>query len=481
MNDENNQTVDVEVVEEEISDDLNPQIFVKNESTDVETLYNRWRNKEIDLNPHFQRKFVWKIDKKSRLIESALLNIPIPPLYFAEKQNATWETIDGKQRLTTFFDFITNKFPLDLKTNLKGKYFKDLPDDLCRRIKRTSMHVVVVLKESDESQKYELFERLNTGSELLSKQELWNCLYHGKYNNLLRKLADNKKFRKYLQVTKGINLDRMEDIRLVLRFASLFHKKYKFPLNQFMLDDMKKNRDGLNEKETKELEKAWKNGIDMCHSIFGDNMFKRYLINKTNKEGIWTNRFHAVSFELLMISLSKYSKHQVMGKRDMIREAWIDTITNKDFLAYCVQRTTYEENYNGRYQLWNNRLVDIINVPRSEPRCFSRKLKEELYRINPYCGICGQYIASIDDAAVDHIKQYWLGGETIDSNARLAHRFCNSSRPRNNVVEVEIVVEDKETPVEILAEDNEILTMESVIEEGVVTSDVLIDFMKESN
>jgi hypothetical protein len=65
-----------------------------------------------------------------------------------------------------------------------------------------------------------------------------------------------------------------------------------------------------------------------------------------------------------------------------------------------------------------------------KPRCFTLKLKEELYNGDPTCAICGQKIQNIDDAAVDHIEQYWVGGKTIPENARLAHRYCNWARSR---------------------------------------------------
>jgi len=74
---------------------------------------------------------------------------------------------------------------------------------------------------------------------------------------------------------------------------------------------------------------------------------------------------------------------------------------------------------------------DIIGINQKEPRCFSLNLKEELFKNNPTCGICQQRIQHIDDAAIDHIEQYWQGGKTIPENARLVHRYCNWARPRN--------------------------------------------------
>ena len=83
-----------------------------------------------------------------------------------------------------------------------------------------------------------------------------------------------------------------------------------------------------------------------------------------------------------------------------------------------------------RFDKWRQTLQQVVGSPRREPRCFTRKIKEELFEQDPTCALCGQRILDIDDAAIDHIEQYWLGGGTIPENARLTHRFCNRSRSR---------------------------------------------------
>ena len=75
---------------------------------------------------------------------------------------------------------------------------------------------------------------------------------------------------------------------------------------------------------------------------------------------------------------------------------------------------------------------DILEADKKQKRCFTKALKDELFKKKPTCAICGQRISTVDDAAVDHIEQYWRGGKTIPSNARLTHRFCNWARPRKD-------------------------------------------------
>ena len=84
-----------------------------------------------------------------------------------------------------------------------------------------------------------------------------------------------------------------------------------------------------------------------------------------------------------------------------------------------------------RFEIWNKTLESIIKDDKADVRLFTKEFKQRLYDNNPTCSICGQNINSVDDAAVDHIEQYWMGGKTIPDNARLTHRYCNNSRPRN--------------------------------------------------
>jgi hypothetical protein len=99
-----------------------------------------------------------------------------------------------------------------------------------------------------------------------------------------------------------------------------------------------------------------------------------------------------------------------------------------------------------RFRIWEEHLEHIIGS-KKEPRCFSSKLKEEMYRADPTCAICWQRIQTMDDAALDHIHQYWMGGKTIPENARLTHRYCNWSRAKSNRVEIIHVPEKAETKI----------------------------------
>ena len=148
---------------------------------------------QLDQQPKFQREYVWatKPELPSRLIESLLLEIPIPPIYFGKVAEGRLEVIDGQQRLTTLVDFVSNKFALrKLRSmaSLNDKLFKDLTKQQQEKILDTPIRSIVIDAAANTELRYEVFERLNRGSMILNEQELRNCLYRGSFNDLLAEL-----------------------------------------------------------------------------------------------------------------------------------------------------------------------------------------------------------------------------------------------------------------------------------------------------
>jgi len=132
-----------------------------------------------------------------------------------------------------------------------------------------------------------------------------------------------------------------------------------------------------------------------------------------------------------MDSFARADKNTVFGNLDAIREAFISLMTNDiDFIDAIEIGTSEERKVVRRFDKWRNLLQEILGENTKLPRCFSYQLKEQLFNSDSTCAICGNQINNIDDSAVDHIEQYWLGGKTIPENARLTHRFCNASRLR---------------------------------------------------
>lgn len=420
----------------------NKQIFTSSGDPEIDSLHNKAKRGKLILQPDFQRQYVWDAAKASKLIESAILSVPLPIIYLSEEKDGREYVIDGQQRLTSFFCFIDGQFPdgkpfklsgLNVCTELNGKKFSELPEDTQDKVRCYVVRTITFKKESSEDIKFEIFERLNTGSVQLNDQELRNCLYRGKFNAALKEMAEDPDFM-YICGFKAPD-KRMKDKELVLRFCAFYHKtylNYKAPIRNFLNIEAQEKR-SISDKDLSELRSAFKNSCQIIKSIFDRNAFRRFYKGKDGQpNGFWeTKKFNTSLFDILMYSFAVADKSKVYQNLDSIREALIVLMTeDQEFVESIELSTSSVQAVRSRFDKWRLTLEGIIGINKKETRCFSRKLKEELMTANPTCAICQQHISSIDDAAVDHIKQYWMGGQTIPENARLTHRYCNSARPR---------------------------------------------------
>lgn len=199
----------------------------------------------IDIAPGYQRRLRWNTKKKSLLIESFLLNIPVPPIFLFERDYNEYEVIDGRQRLESIHGFLGDEFALsglEYWPELNRKKFSSLPPILQKGLLRRSLSAVVLLAETqntlqgDLDVRHVLFDRLNTGGVKLNPQELRNALYPGSLNKTLIELARTKAFTQAWGIppyTEGEEVNppvtllknplfaSLADAELVLRFFAL--------------------------------------------------------------------------------------------------------------------------------------------------------------------------------------------------------------------------------------------------------------------
>ena len=192
---------------------------------------------DYNLNPEFQRRHRWAHDKQSRLIESLIMNVPIPPIFLYEVEYSTYEVMDGLQRLTAIADFYRDRFALeglDEWSELNGRFYSDLPEQVRRGVDRRYLSSIILLHETarDEVEAQRLkqlvFERINSGGVQLEPQESRNALYDGPLNQLCIRLARNTDLCQLWDIPDGSRPEvdlleneryrKMEDVELVLRF-----------------------------------------------------------------------------------------------------------------------------------------------------------------------------------------------------------------------------------------------------------------------
>jgi len=237
----------------------------------------------IDLSPKYQRRERWGIDRQSELIESFLLNVPVPPIYLAEEEYGIYSIIDGKQRITAVADFLNNVFALkglSQFTEINGAKFRDLPQALQSALRiRPYLRVITLLKQSHPQLKYEVFMRLNRGGIQLNNQEIRNVAFRGHLNDAIYECAESKLLRSALKIdgVKSSAYQQMQDAEYVLRFLTLHRIWNHFTgslyrsMDEFMIENQNASAD-----EAERIVEPFKEAISRTAKFWGDVAFQRW-------------------------------------------------------------------------------------------------------------------------------------------------------------------------------------------------------------
>jgi uncharacterized protein with ParB-like and HNH nuclease domain len=350
--------------------DIAKERTVKTQSIeyDLETLVKKIEKKIIQLDPGYQRRHRWDVETSSRLIESLILNIPIPTIYLSldfdvdtETEDSRYSIIDGQQRLTAIYDFFINKYQLQgLKSleALNGFCYQDLPPFLIRRLEERTIKCLRIDSTIDSKVKIDIFERLNSGSIKLESQELRNAVYMGPFNERCKKLSTDVNFRKLIQISaRNVNtspkVQKMEDVELVLRFYALIGDKYKlfkkskdYRFKDFLSDELKKgNR--MSAKELNKFEDCFLKTIKIILKFFGPQAFAKYKFE--NDELRLQSKFNAAVYDSLaiaayseIISKNKKMKEEMkekfitLFKRDKFYDSLSGSILDSTKLTYRI-------------------------------------------------------------------------------------------------------------------------------------------------
>jgi len=235
----------------------------------------------IDVAPDFQRRDRWNPSKQSLLIESFLLNLPIPPVYLAENAAGTYSVIDGRQRLTAIQAFLQGDLALrglQELPELDGLRYPDLPPVMQSTLVMRPLRSVTLLRQTDPELKYLVFHRLNSAGEVLNAQEIRNVAYRGPLNDLLHQLAEEDFLRQQLKIIgpSSSSYRKMADVEYVLRFLSLSENWRRFS------GDFALTMDSFMEKyqyaEPAELDifaQRFRSALGACASVYGEHAFRR--------------------------------------------------------------------------------------------------------------------------------------------------------------------------------------------------------------
>ncbi|WAL73015.1 DUF262 domain-containing protein [Kitasatospora sp. YST-16] len=264
------------------------QIRVNTSQFSLRNILDQIDEGSIEIAPDFQRLQVWRTDQKSLLVESLLLQIPLPAFYFAEDADGSFRVVDGLQRLSTLHSFVRGGEggfalgKLEHLDDLKNMRFSDLPVPFQRRINNTQLIVNVIDPATPRGVTYEIFKRINTGGTPLNAQEIRHCMSSPRSRGILHRMTHTNAFA---TATGGRLTDhiRMNDREMALRFAAFWLKGVEAyqerPMMELflmdateMLDDPKQ----VSDEQVAALEAAFERAMIHAHLVFGDHAFRKW-------------------------------------------------------------------------------------------------------------------------------------------------------------------------------------------------------------
>lgn len=335
----------------------------------------------MKLRPAYQRRPRWDRERQSRLIESFIMNIPVPPLFVYESDLAKYEVMDGQQRITAILEFYTNIYKLEgleQWPELNGRIYDKLPSEIRKGLDRRSISYIVLLKESATTSEEEtllrqqVFERLNTGAVKLSHQEIRNSLYQGNLNTLLIDVAKNRSYREAWgvpaytetedeklsdELAKNRNYITMRDLEIALRFFALRHiEHYQRGMKGFLDLYMVRAR-SFGDEDIEMLRALFDKTIRLASEIYQETLFRPWDPEAQK----WSAKPQVAFADAVMVGLSRHLQHssELRGRRESVLEA-----TKRLFLenpsGTFTGRGNTKEDVKERIGLFDEMLADVV-------------------------------------------------------------------------------------------------------------------------
>jgi uncharacterized protein with ParB-like and HNH nuclease domain len=332
--------------QQEEEDDIQQKISFKdavvlNADWTIETISLQIKKGNIDLQPGFQRRSAWDDKRKSRLLESIIVGMPVPNIVLAENKDhrGRFIVIDGKQRLVSISEFVNDGYRLkglDIREDLNDKFFSELPAEDREYLENATLRSTIIRNWHDENFLYTIFFRLNSGSLPLSPQELRKALIGGNLLDSIESyLVTSQSFKKIF----GSQLDkRMRDSELVLRFLAFDRglTEYKGDFKEFLDSTTRYFESDWKAREAEALDglKRLDDSIDLVHRIFGRDAFKKWL----------GDRYERVMNRALFDSISRFFADPnvvaaTIGKEAQITAAFQNRCLDQTFKD-SIEKTT---------------------------------------------------------------------------------------------------------------------------------------------
>jgi hypothetical protein len=309
------------------------------------------------MQPDFQRDFVWNIEKQSKLIESVLMRIPLPVFYLAENKKGQTIVVDGLQRLSTFRDFLENKFRLKLphQDSLNKKQFNELSPKLQNRIEDSNLVLYIIDSKVPERAKLDIFERVNSG-EVLTRQQMRNCLYSGRATKWLKEEANEDLF--IAATGRSLDEKKMRDREFVNRYCAfklIGVADYRKDMDEFLAKSLEL-MNSMNEKELDALSDNFRLALNNNFSIFDRHSFRKHKPGQTERSVI-----NASLWDVMTTHFDRIPNEVALERRDAFRKAFYALLEDNEFSDAITYSPNSTKNVKLRFEMAGRVFREVFN------------------------------------------------------------------------------------------------------------------------
>ena len=331
-------------------------LLIRSETRTVYGVVRRIAQGFYVMDPDFQRDFIWKPDKQSRLIESVIMRIPLPVFYLAEDEEGKMIVVDGLQRLSTFERFLKDDLKLRLpdRDRLHGKKFSDLGPKLQNRIEDSNLTFYIMDSKVPERARLDIFERVN-GGVALSRQQMRNCLYMGKATRFLKVEARTDLL---LKATGGsLRADTMRDREFINRFCAfriLDVKQYRGDMDQYLADCLR-TMNRMSDSEIDTIRRDLQRTLQNNYSVFGKHAFRKRLAGTKRRSVI-----NASLWDVMSTGLARYGHRHVSDRSGVLETAFRDLLRDEEFNTAITYATNDDKRVRARLRMTHAMLEEVL-------------------------------------------------------------------------------------------------------------------------
>lgn len=344
------------------------EIGIREDKFSVYELLRQYQNGRIILDAEFQRNLVWNKNDMSRFVESIILDLPIPALFFNQTVDNEYIVVDGRQRLSTLISFLGKAKKGDVfedinfklrglkgLKHLNGKTYQDLKEyiGLQARIEDKALNIFVIKPSVKLDIIYDIFDRINTGGTKLNKQEVRNALLAGKSNQLLRDLAQTDYFQE--AIDNGISDKRMKAQETVLRVLSFMMFDYETEYKGSMSNFLEKGMRQLNKTEDNKIEELkirFEKIIRLSYSIFGENNFRLKYKEKST-------RINLSIMDSVCYFLDTTDENFIKKNKEKIEDNYKTLVNDNHYIQAVTLATSSKEKVQERFSLAKTILSNV--------------------------------------------------------------------------------------------------------------------------